>query len=315
MRVFRSLEALPRDFGPTVISIGNFDGVHSGHRQVLGEVVRRANELKAKSVAVTFDPHPARVLRPESALLLITPNERKLELLEDTGIDAVVVVPFTPQFAQTPPDDFARGVVVERLRALEVHEGANFRYGRNAEGDVTRLGDFGAEFGFAVRVYRELKVRGDVVSSSRIRQLLREGKLSRANRLLGQPFALRGTPAKGRGYGTKYFVPTINLAPYLELLPQNGVYITRTWVGDEEFASATNVGLRPTMGDGTVVVETHLLDYRAIEINEGTSIEVEFLYRLRDEVKFETPEALKAEIVRDVERTRRYFRRLSAVRV
>lgn len=308
MRVFRTLEEFPAEWNSTVISIGNFDGVHCGHRQVLAEVLRRARELDARAVAVTFEPHPVRVLRPETDLRLLTPRERKLELLAETGIDAVLLVPFTAQFAATTAEQFSRSVIAGRLHAREVHEGAAFHFGKGAEGNIDRLAGFGVEFGFAVRVYRELQVRGEVVSSSRIRQLLAGGKVTQANRLLGAPFALCGNAARGRGLGTQLTVPTINLAPYPELLPRNGVYVTRTRVAGEQFESVTNVGVRPTMGDGTVTVETHLLDFRAIPLGESTVVEIDFLYRLRDEVKFPSPEALKAQIMRDVARTRRYFR-------
>src|SRR5207248_10760449 len=234
MRVFRNLDGVS-SLEATVVSIGNFDGVHCGHRTVLSEVVRRAKEHKAAAVAVTFDPHPLRILRPEFAPKLITPLPMKLKLLESTGLDAVLVIPFTAEFSRKTAKEFAQQIIVDRLKAKEVHEGANFHFGHKAEGTVQQLAQFGGEFGFDVEIYLEMQIRGEAVSSSRVRQLLLSGNVSRARALLGRIFSIASTPAKGRGYGSKYTVPTINLASYSELLPAHGVYITRTQVGQERF--------------------------------------------------------------------------------
>ncbi len=308
MRIFRHLDELPPGLGPTVISIGNFDGVHCGHRKVLAEVVKRARELNASAMAVTFDPHPARVLRPEAPLKLITPLPIKLKLLESTALDAVLVVPFSPEFSAIPPREFAQRMVAATLHAREVHEGANFHFGHRAEGNVERLAELGREFGFRVVTYREMQVRGETVSSSRIRQLLAEGKVGRARTLLGRNFSIVSTPAAGRGYGTRYTVPTINLAPYHELLPANGVYITRTHVAEESFDSVTNAGVRPTLGEPSFAVETHLLDFHPVPLSETTRIEVEFLKWLRPEMKFAGAEELRRQIGQDVKLARHYFR-------
>jgi riboflavin kinase / FMN adenylyltransferase len=307
VRVFRHLDEIPSSLGATVISIGNFDGVHCGHKSVLKEVARRARELEATAVAVTFDPHPVRILRPEAAPKLITPPLVKLELLKSTGLDAVLVIPFTAEFSRKTPKEFAQQVIVDRLNAKEVHEGSNFHFGHKAEGTVERLAEFGRELGFHVEIYREMHIRGDAVSSSRIRELLQEGNVSRARALLGRTFSIIGTPAKGRGYGSKYTVPTINLSHYNELVPANGVYITRTEVGGERFDSVTNVGVRPTFGDASFAIETHLLNFHPLTLNESTNVEIEFLKRLRAEVKFPNPEALRQQIQRDVKRAQRYF--------
>ncbi|HWC18644.1 MAG TPA: hypothetical protein VG498_16660, partial [Terriglobales bacterium] len=216
MQVFRHLDELPADWHATVISIGNFDGVHCGHQYVLAKVVERARALNARSLAVTFDPHPLRVLRPNNAPLLITPLPQKLAALRQTGVDATLVLNFDKQFSSTPPWEFARRIIADSLHAKEVHEGVNFHFGHRAEGDCKKLQQFGKELNFQVFVYPEMRVRGESVSSSRIRQLLLEGKIGRARHLLGRPFAITNTPAKGRGYGSKYTVPTINLAQYPE---------------------------------------------------------------------------------------------------
>jgi riboflavin kinase / FMN adenylyltransferase len=308
MRIFRHLEEVPAGFGRTIASVGNFDGVHRAHQLVLKEVMRRAREENAKSVAVTFEPHPARVVRSDVAHKLITPAPLKLKLLEQAGLDAALVLPFTHDFSLTPPREFARTVLQEKLRAIEVHEGRNFHFGHKAEGNVDRLAKFGRDLGFKVKIYPELKIRGEVVSSSHIRELLRAGRVGRARQLLGRVFSVIGSAGRGRGQGHKYTVPTINLGPYEELLPGDGVYITRTRVGKELFDSVTNVGNRPTFGAEQFAVETHLLNFRPMELSNETAVEIFFLRRLRDEIKFPSVDALRAQIVRDVARAQRYFR-------
>jgi riboflavin kinase / FMN adenylyltransferase len=307
MRVFHDLKELPADWGSTVVSIGNFDGAHRAHQHVLSKVAEHAREARVKSMAVTFDPHPLRVLRPESAPLLITPLSEKIAALGSTGIDAVLILPFDDQFASTSPHDFARKIVADGLRAKEVHEGANFRFGNQAEGDCETLKQLGQEFGFRVVVYPEMRLRGESVSSSRIRQLLLEGKVSRARHLLGRAFSITGVPAKGRGYGTRYTVPTINLAPYFELTPRNGVYVTCTRVAGESFESVTNVGMRPTFAGQSFAIETHLLNFRPISLDESTEIEITFLKWLRPEVRWANTDALKEQIGKDVQKAKRLF--------
>lgn len=308
MEVFRKLDEVPAGYGPTVLSVGNFDGVHRAHQLVLKEVVRRAKELGAKAMAVTFEPHPMRVLRPDVAPKLITLLPEKLKLLEAQGLDGALVLPFTRDLSLTPPRDFAIEVLGKRLKAKEVHEGSNFHFGHKAEGNVAKLREFGMAAGFDVVVYPELRVGADAVSSSRIRELLRAGKVGRARRLLGRAFRVASKPGRGRGYGHKYTVPTINLARYDELVPGDGVYVTRTRVGEERFDAVTNVGTRPTFGEESFAIETHLLNFHPIEVLPETAVEICFLHRLRDEIKFPSVEALREQIARDVKRARRYFR-------
>ena len=307
MRVFRNLDGVS-SLEATVVSIGNFDGVHCGDRTVLSEVVRRAKEHKAAAVAVTFDPHPLRILRPEFAPRLITPLPMKLKLLESTGLDAVLVIPFTAEFSRKTAKEFAQQIIVDRLKAKEVHEGANFHFGHKAEGTVQQLAQFGGEFGFDVEIYLEMQIRGEAVSSSRVRQLLLSGNVSRARALLGRIFSIASTPAKGRGYGSKYTVPTINLSKYDELVAADGVYITRTRVGAECFDSVTNVGNRPTFGQESFAIESHLLNFHPLELTAETEVEVHFLERVRGEIKFPSVDALRDQIAKDVKRARRYFR-------
>src|SRR5690349_2441905 len=272
MQVFHKLDEVPAGFGPTLVSVGNFDGVHRAHLHVMRELVERARRANApgsrppvRSMAVTFEPHPARILRPDANLRLITPAPEKICLLEASGLDGVLLLPFTRDLSLLTPRQFAEEILCKGLRAREVHEGFNFRFGHKAAGDVAMLAELGRELGFEVSVYPEMKLRGGSVSSSCIRNLIRDGRMRRARHLLGRPFSIVSTPGRGRGYGSKYTVPTINLSRYEELLPKDGVYITRTRVADECFDSVTNVGNRPTFGPDSFAVETHLLNFHPLD--------------------------------------------------
>jgi riboflavin kinase / FMN adenylyltransferase len=311
MQIFRQLADVPSDFGPSIATIGNFDGVHCGHQWVIAEVVSQARTLGIRSIAITFDPHPARVVRPESTQPLITPLPQKLHLLAETGLDAVLVVPFTTELSRMTARSFATEVLEKTLHVTQLHEGENFRFGYQAEAGVESLEALGHELSFSVRVYAPRHLRGETISSSRIRQMIAEGDVNHVRALLGRSFAICSTPASGRGYGTRYTVPTINLALYTELLPANGVYITTLTVGtglpSQTFDAVTNVGNRPTFGADSFTVESHLLNFHPIELNEDTPLTLTFLRRLRAEMRWPNPEALKEQIGRDVTKAKRYF--------
>jgi len=307
MDIFHSIDDVPAAYGPAYVSVGNFDGVHRAHAYVLSEIVAEARANGGKAVAVTFEPHPTRILKPEAGLKLLTPTPEKLRWLESTGIDAVLLLPFGRDLSLMTPRQFAERILKKKLHARGVHEGYNFHFGHKAAGDVNMLAEFGREMGFEVRVYPEMKLRGEGVSSSQIRKLLGAGRVSRARHLLARPFCILGTPGRGRGYGSKYTVPTINLSRYEELVPQDGVYITWTRVANERFDSVTNVGNRPTFGNELFAIETHLLNFHPIELTPETEVEICFLERLRDEIKFPSVEALREQIAHDVKKARRYF--------
>jgi riboflavin kinase/FMN adenylyltransferase len=249
-----------------------------------------------------------RILRPDAGLKLLTPEPEKIRLLEETGIDAMVVIPFSRDLSLMSPREFVKLILCDRLHAVEVHEGYNFRFGHKAAGDVTLLTQLGAECGFEVITYPELRLRGETVSSTRIRQLIQAGDIRRARFLLGRPFSIQSTAGRGRGYGSKYTVPTINLSRYEELAPRDGVYITQTRVAAECFNSVTNVGNRPTFGSDSFAIESHLLNFHPLEITADSEIEISFLSRVRDEIKFGSVEELRQQIQRDVARAERYFR-------
>jgi riboflavin kinase / FMN adenylyltransferase len=312
MQIFHKLEDVPASFGPAVLSVGNFDGVHRAHLQVLTTIVQRARQQHLKSLAVSFEPHPLRILQPDCTLKLLTPTPSKLRLLEATGLDAVLLLPFTRDLSLMTPEYFAHDILKMSLQAREVHEGYNFHFGHRAVGNVDLLQEFGRKMGFEVHVYGELRLRGEPVSSTGIRKLLTQGRVSRARPLLSRPFSILSTPGRGRGYGAKYTVPTINLSRYEELVPGDGVYITRTRVAEECFDSVTNVGNRPTFGADSFAIETHLLNFHPIALAPETEVEVHFLRRLRSEIKFPSVEALREQIGEDVKKAQSYFRRLKS---
>jgi riboflavin kinase / FMN adenylyltransferase len=306
--VYRSIGEIPAVFGPSIAAIGNFDGVHRGHQEILGSVVSEARAQGAKAVAVTFDPHPEKVLRPAQAPKLLTPTAERLRLLAATGVDAVVLLKFDQSLAQMPPREFVSCVLVEALGVRGLHEGGNFRFGHRAAAGVRELTEFGAEFGFAVHVHTAVRVHGLEVSSSATRELVAAGDMKRARWMLGRPFGVRSTPVRDRGIGTQLLVPTVNLAPYDSLLPAFGVYVTHLTVGGRCFQAVTNVGTRPTFDGAGFSVETHILDFEPVDFTDSTPLHLEFLLRLRGEQKFPNPDALRAQILKDVGRAKKYFR-------
>jgi riboflavin kinase / FMN adenylyltransferase len=306
MRVVHNLDELPAPSRPSVVSIGNFDGIHLAHRQLLRRVVECARPAGATATAVTFEPHPASVLAPQRAPTLLSSPEQKARLIEQLGIDLLVVLPFTQELARVSPEDFVREILVRRLRPISVHVGPNFRFGYRQAGNTDLLGKLAQQIGFQVEVLPMLKLRGEPVSSSRIRRLLSDGRVSIAGRLLGRPYSTAGPIVSGLGIGKTQTVPTLNLAPIKELLPRPGVYVTRTRLGGDLQESVTNVGTKPTFGDHRLTVESHLLSFEG-PMN-ATEMEVEYLFRLRDEMKFPDSAALVQQIRKDAARARHFFR-------
>jgi len=458
MELFHSLDQAAAQSAPSVVTIGAFDGIHLAHLELLRLVRERAAQKGAVSVAITFEPHPLRVLAPQKAPKLLTPHPVRLELLAASGVDRLLVLPFTRDFSLWPPEKFVEEVLAKALRAVAVVVGDNFRFGYRAAGDITTLAELGKKWNFETQILPAIHFRRMPVSSSQIRSLLEEGRIERANRLLGRPFSIRQTVESGLGIGRSQTVPTLNLAPYAELLPATGVYITETRIietrkaegakkGEEAgnrqeeearrdreqsypsssapqgrkilaqgvspgfkeqretspagakgrrgakelnpsdvqypntegrkevsesasidtetqrgtesrqetdsrnpesgvrnrpgagsstsftsstsstspaspwLRSVTNVGYRPTFVERSLGVETHLLEpfEQGMSDQPGTGapparIEVHFLYRLRDERKFNSPEELKAQILRDIRRSQSYFRRRALLR-
>ena len=307
-RVFRSLDEVPRDFGPSIAAIGNFDGVHRGHQQILRTVAAEARARGMRSIAVTFNPHPARFLYPKEAPRLLTYLPERLRLLSETGVDAILVLHFDAALSHMTAERFVRDVLVGVLQVRGIHEGRNFRFGHGARAGVDELRAFGKESGFEVEVHPAVRVHDLEVSSSAVRSLIAAGDVRRARWMLGRVFGVHSHPAKGRGVGTKLLVPTVNLEQYDGLLPGFGVYVTRLTIADRCFESVTNVGNRPTFEGVGFGVETHILDFEPIDLIEETPLYLEFLSRQRGEMQWPSTEALKAQIFKDVARAKRYFR-------
>lgn len=290
---------------PTAVTIGNFDGVHVGHQKILWEVTESARSANATSAVLTFFPHPTRVLRPEAAPGLLETLPQRLAEFDRLGIDAALVLKFDNELAKKSAESFAQSYLVEPLRARSVFVGANFRFGHKQAGDVNLLTQLGGQGGFDVQVIEPVVLDGVVVSSSAIRNALREGRVEEAARMLGHPFALAGEIQTGTGLGRKLVVATLNLATEQETLPKNGVYATEVVVGGKTHKAVTNVGVRPTFDGKRLAIESHLFDFS--ETCTSGAMTVNFLSRLRDEQKFSGPDTLRAQILRDIEEARALF--------
>src|SRR5712691_2169635 len=294
----------------SVLAIGNFDGIHLGHQAILRATVERARALKAVSTALTFDPSPRKVLRPESAPPRLSTNAQRMNWFNTLGLEAVVVLPFTLDLARLSPAEFVEHILVRDLQVKAILVGENFRFGHKQAGDVKLLSELGTKHGFDVVIVPPVVYRGEVVSSTIIRREVAAGDVSHAARLLGRPFALTGEVVSGTGTGRRFTFPTLNLATEQELLPARGVYVTRTCLDGEtrSHRSVTNIGVRPTFNGSSLTVETHLLDAELAAAPKR--MEVRFWKRLREEKKFSGPEELRAQIARDIAHARTFFARL-----
>jgi riboflavin kinase/FMN adenylyltransferase len=311
-RLFHGLEEVPADFGPSALTIGNFDGVHAGHRRILRRVRDTAEEYGWKASVLTFDPHPTKVVAPDRAPRLMTLPEQRCALMREEGIEQVLILPFNADVARLTPEQFVEQVLVRKLGARAIVVGENFRFGHKKAGDTHLLISLGKRFGYTTEIVQAVSCRGKQVSSSGLRHLVEAGEVARAGRYLMRPYALEGDVVSGHGVGAQKTVPTLNLATKTEVLPKRGVYVTRTsdLNGGGPWESVTNIGYRPTFGgDDSLSIETFLLG--PLTGSPPRSIRVEFLWRLRDEQKFESPAALKAQILKDVARATAYFRRLA----
>jgi riboflavin kinase/FMN adenylyltransferase len=296
-----------------VATIGNFDGVHLGHQKILRGVVEKSRAAGAFGVAVTFDPHPLRILRPAEAPPLIETLEQRLAAFEALGLDAALILQFDHALSELSPEEFVRRVLVETLHARGILVGGNFRFGHRQAGDAILLRELGSRFGFGVETIPPVICRNTLVSSSAIRRAVAEGRVGLAGRWLGRPFRLEGKIRPGTGQGRRLVVPTLNLETQQELLPRTGVYATETCAGGKLYRSATNVGYRPTFDGKRLTIECHLFGFSQ-ELEAGP-IAVQFWTRLRDEKKFDGPGALKTQVLRDLERARQFFRRVDRYRI
>lgn len=332
MRIFSSLEEARTSFAPSAVTIGNFDGVHAAHHELMRAVVRLARECEARPSALTFSPHPTEVVAPERAPLLLSSPAERCALMELDGVEQVLILPFDAHLSSLDAEAFFREVLLDALGARAVVVGDNFLFGRKQCGDVRTLRALGEKHGVLVGIVPAVKWRGVLVSSSEIRNRLAAGDVGSAARLLGRPFAVSGLVVAGEGRGRRETVPTLNLEiPSLALeraaVPASGVYITRTFENGESplcpqtdsetcprgrsWRSVTNVGYRPTFGGRHLTIETFLLD--PLEGDSPERIRVEFLRRLRDERTFPDAQALRAQILHDVSRAQAFFRRTASI--
>ena len=307
MRLFHGTDnaAIQR---PTVLTLGVFDGLHLGHQLIIRTVVERARGPNAVPTVITFDPHPRAVLHPESAPPLLQTLDQKVEGFGVLGVEQTIVVRFTPEFSQIRAEDFLRDVVKERLHAKEVYLGRGFAFGHNREGNIELLKRVSQELGFFADEVPEVRIRNQRVSSSKIRELLTQGKVNLARRLLGRPYGVEGMVERGDARGHRLGFPTANLHPKNRVIPRHGVYVTGVLIDGQWHRSVTNVGVRPTFETTEEPsVETFVLDWDGDLY--GDVIRVRFLHRLRNERKFGSIDELKSQIEMDVSRARNYFER------
>jgi riboflavin kinase/FMN adenylyltransferase len=292
-----------------VVALGNFDGLHRGHQALVDGVCRRAGERAGTSVALIFDPHPPRVIRPDRAPSLLMTLDQKLEAFQRAGLDAVAIVRFTPDISRWEPELFVEAVLVDWLRATEVWVGENFLFGRDRTGTFTLLNALGEDRGFRVEKIDPVRYKDFVVSSTRIRHLIAEGRVDEAGSLLGHHYFIDGEVVHGDGRGRDLGFPTANLATTNELLPGQGIYVTIAVLDDVFHPAVTSIGTRPTVGGGPVTVETHLLD--GGRDLYGQRLRVMFVQWLRPEVAFPDLDSLRAQIAKDCVDARALFGRLA----
>lgn len=292
---------------PTVLTLGVFDGLHLGHQRIMKTVVERAAAIGAVPTAITFDPHPRAVLHPESAPPMLQTLDQRLANFEVLGIEQAIVIPFTVEFARQPAEDFMSNIVRDRLHAKEVYLGKGFAFGRDRGGNIDLLRRMSDELGIAADEVDEVQLRGQRISSSKIRKLLSAGRVNLARRMLGRPYGVEGVIIRGNRRGHTIGFPTANLKPHNRVVPRFGVYASATLIDGAWRRSITNIGIRPTFeSDAEPSIETYIFDFDGDLY--GNVLRVRFLYRIRDERKFNGIDELKAQIEKDTRRARNYFR-------
>lgn len=308
MEIVRGLEAIGESYPRIVLTIGNFDGVHLGHQRILGEVCRKAKEIIGTSMAITFEPHPIKVIAPEREIKILTTLKEKARLIEAMGVKVLLCINFNKEFSNLLPDEFIEDVLVRKIKAKKVIVGHNYAFGKNKKGTTELLRRRGKKYGFDVKVIRSTKVYGDVVSSSRIRSLLLRGMVCETSLLLGRAYSIEGNVIKGTGIGGKILnVPTANLTPPEELAPKEGVYAVRVDFKNNIFDGVANIGRRPTFGGSAVSYEVHLFNFSGSLL--GENIRIYFIDRIRGERTFPDAHSLERQIRNDIERAKNILSR------
>jgi len=304
MQIFESLDA-PITFPNPVLTIGNYDGVHIGHRTIIEIVKGKAREMVGTPMLMTFYPHPLHILRPDKELPSITPIEEKKRLIEEAGIEVLLILSFTADLSQLTPEAFVREVLIEKLGIKGLVVGYDFKFGRGGRGDIEGIMKYAQAYGFFAQVASPVTIGGEKVGSNKIRKLLQTGEVDKANLLLGRPYMISGEVVRGAGRGRAFGFPTINLRTDFDLVPPNGVYVSEALIGGKRLQSATNVGYNPTFGGQERTIETFIFDYDGDLY--GEHVRLFFHVKLREEVRFEHVSELQKQIERDVEAARAYF--------
>ena len=299
MEVINSIQNIPEELHGSVVTIGNFDGVHLGHQAVFGQVIEEAHKTNRRAVVITFDPHPKMILHPERRpFYLITTIEEKIALIAETGIDALIVIPFSLTFAGTTAGEFVSNILWNKLKISKIIIGHDYTFGRNKEGNEAFLAAYGERMGFAVEVIHAFRIKETVISSTRIRNALLAGQVRLASEWLGRPYNLAGTVIHGHQRGAGLGFPTANINPEKLLLPSDGVYAVIVCLKRNRYQGVLNIGNNPTFGDMSRSVEAFILDFKGDIYDKN--IEVLFIDQIRPEIKFDGPEKLIAQINRDI---------------
>lgn len=299
MKIIKGIENFKKPYPNTVLTIGNYDGVHLGHQKILLNVVKRAKEIKGTSMVMTFEPHPVKVLIPEREIKLLTTFEEKARIIERSGIDVILCVTFDRNFANLKPDDFIKNVLVDRLNVKEIIVGSNYTFGKQKKGKIDLLRKRGKKYGFSVKAIRSVMIHGTVVSSSVIRSLILRGAVYEASLFLGRAYSIEGVVIKGKGRGARLLnVPTANIDTPFEVAPKDGVYAVKVRVQDVVYDGVANIGNNPTFGNSTTSYEVHLFDFDSDILNKN--IRIYFIDRIRGEKKFPDIKALEEQIRKDM---------------
>ncbi len=306
MQVFESLD-IAEQFANPILTIGNYDGLHVGHKKIIDRVREKALAINGTAVLMTFDPHPLRVIRPDKVVGMITPVYLKKKLIEEAGIDVLFVLPFNDEFRLITPEEFVRRILVETLAIKGLIVGYDFKFGRQGKGTIDDLRTLSGRYGYSFEVQSPITLDGEKVGSNRIRKMIAEGEVEKAGRHLGRPYMIEGLVVPGEARGRSIGFPTVNLQTEFELVPKRGVYITSVRIDGVERPAVTNIGYNPTFDGTRRTIETHILDFSGDLYGKGAALY--FLQRVRDEVKFRSVDELKTRIGADVRMARDYFRR------
>jgi riboflavin kinase / FMN adenylyltransferase len=300
MKIVRGLESITRSYPNTVLTIGNYDGVHLGHQKILNKVVRKADELNGTSMLMTFEPHPIKVLAPEKNIKLLTTAEEKARLIEAMGIDILLLITFTKEFAGIQPDEFIHEVLSKKLHVKEIIVGANYAFGKNKKGTIELLRKRGRELGFHVTPVPDVQLQDNIVSSSSIRSLLSKGQVHEVSKFLGRAYSIEGAVIKGKGRGKSILnIPTANITTPVEISPKEGVYAVKAGYKGAILNGVANIGKNPTFGDADVSYEVHLFDFSGDLL--GQTLRIFFIDRIRNERTFPDAVTLEKQIREDIE--------------